>query len=631
MMDLQNLFVQAQQNLTVGALDQASDLAGQLAAALPDHPEIISLQANIALAQQNYPDAEIWLKQLMALAPERADIYRSLAAIYLHQNNLSQALSALDAGISAHMNFGNLDEVKSLCQVANSLIDQNNILGWIKKYIFMTKEGIDFSEDLINSLINGLEISSITKYNISADLINNGFHGIGEKLLREVCNENKHSLSIAKNLIDLWLHMEKFREILPFLKTFESSEYQTDIELHRAISHLQCGVGNQAEINEYFHRWGEKYYQNISPKPSMPQKKQPIRLGFCSTWLDSSSFLNTFLQSILPSLADMGVDLFLYALSDTFWNNNLNLNCFTARALGGMAAEDAANVIRQDNLHALITLDIVALSWHPDLYRFRPAPIIFSLIHTLASQGGAVDVLIMDRWFVPPENDHEFPERIVRLSGSTVFAPPSPAAQPLAPPPCVDNGYITFGSFNRPHKIETETAEAWAQAVLAVPESRLYLRSRYYDVEETTRVIGLFEAAGLPASRIIIEGPGDASEFYSSFAKIDIALDPLRFNGGISTVEALWHGVPVVTEPGDIVTSRISASVLSTMGLDAWICRDRQSWLATVTALAQDQDALIRWRQELRPRLTETNICNGTLMAADLLNTITPVIDEYYA
>lgn len=295
-----------------------------------------------------------------------------------------------------------------------------------------------------------------------------------------------------------------------------------------------------------------------------------------------------------------------------------------------MAAEDAANVIRQDNLHALITLDIVALSWHPDLYRFRPAPIIFSLIHTLASQGGAVDVLIMDRWFVPPEHEHEFPERIVRLSGSTVFAPPSPAARPLAPPPCVANGYITFGSFNRPHKIEAETAEAWAQAVLAIPKSRLYLRSRYYDTEEVARVTELFEAAGLPATRMTIDGPGNFLEFYDSFAKIDIALDPLRFNGGISTVEALWHGVPVVTEPGDIVTSRISASILSTIGMNAWICLDRQSWLATITALAQDQDALVRWRQALRPLLAATNICNGSLMAQDLLNTITPVIDEHY-
>merc|ERR1712228_815457 len=50
-------------------------------------------------------------------------------------------------------------------------------------------------------------------------------------------------------------------------------------------------------------------------------------------------------------------------------------------------------------------------------------------------------------------------------------------------PPCtgakaLKKGYVTFGSFNAIHKLTFECVEPWCRILNAVPNSRLYLKSK---------------------------------------------------------------------------------------------------------------------------------------------------------
>jgi predicted O-linked N-acetylglucosamine transferase (SPINDLY family) len=102
------------------------------------------------------------------------------------------------------------------------------------------------------------------------------------------------------------------------------------------------------------------------------------------------------------------------------------------------------------------------------------------------------------------------------------------------------------------------------------------------------------------------------------YGDLDIALDPFPFNGGMTTLEALWMGVPVVTLAGTSVVSRQSLAVLENMGVPELIFPDLASYVAGAVALANDRDRLVRLRRELRPRLAASPVCQPEQFTRDL-------------
>src|SRR5262249_61952404 len=78
-------------------------------------------------------------------------------------------------------------------------------------------------------------------------------------------------------------------------------------------------------------------------------------------------------------------------------------------------------------------------------------------------------------------------------------------------------------------------------------------------------------AHGIGPERVELRGGTPRLEHLAALGEVDIALDPFPQNGGISTWEALWQGVPVVAKLGITAPGRLSGAVLSAVGLTDWI------------------------------------------------------------
>ena len=90
-----------------------------------------------------------------------------------------------------------------------------------------------------------------------------------------------------------------------------------------------------------------------------------------------------------------------------------------------------------------------------------------------------------------------------------------------------------------------------------VPGSRLLLKYRGLEDEGLrARYLDLFAAQGIVAQRLEIEGWSPLGELMARHNGIDVALDPFPFAGGVTTCNALWMGVPVVTWPAETFASR---------------------------------------------------------------------------
>ena len=123
-------------------------------------------------------------------------------------------------------------------------------------------------------------------------------------------------------------------------------------------------------------------------------------------------------------------------------------------------------------------------------------------------------------------------------------------------------------------------------------------------------MLAVLAEQGIAPERVtFLDHPGRAGHF-TALQEIDIALDPFPHGGGMTTFDALWMGVPVVTWPGNTASSRIGAACLTAVGLPDFIARDPAELRAACVAKASDLDALARLRARLRGQVAGNGMGN---------------------
>jgi len=100
------------------------------------------------------------------------------------------------------------------------------------------------------------------------------------------------------------------------------------------------------------------------------------------------------------------------------------------------------------------------------------------------------------------------------------------------------------------------------------------------------------------------------------YNEVDLALDTFPYNGGLTTCEALWMGVPVVTRCGETFASRHSLAHLTAAGFIDTIAHDADGYVERAVALASDLPRLAEIRAGLRERVAASPLCDGRKFAA---------------
>jgi predicted O-linked N-acetylglucosamine transferase (SPINDLY family) len=185
-------------------------------------------------------------------------------------------------------------------------------------------------------------------------------------------------------------------------------------------------------------------------------------------------------------------------------------------------------------------------------------------------------------------------------------------APAVAPLPARATGGVTFGSFNNPVKLNPVVLETWAEILARVPAARLLIKFRHLDGGEAARRLSAAaRAAGIAPERLILEGSSPHPDALAAYGRVDVALDPFPFNGGTTTCEALWMGVPVVTVAGATMAGRMGASFVAAAGLPEFVARDRAGYVDRAVAAARDLDRLAELRAGLRARMAASPLCEA--------------------
>lgn len=206
----------------------------------------------------------------------------------------------------------------------------------------------------------------------------------------------------------------------------------------------------------------------------------------------------------------------------------------------------------------------------------------------------------------------QFVETILPLEPSRFCFRP-PFAPPLKPPPCTQNGFISFGSFNNTAKYNPELLATWATILQQVPNSKFILKWRTFaDAAFKNETLATFTDFGIEPERIDLRGFSTHRQMLDEYNEVDIALDPFPFNGGYTSLEALWMGLPLVTLAGTTPISRQSTSFLHCLDKTNWVAQTAEDYIRIAQELAANQSALAQIRTEQRYQIMDSALYDAT-------------------
>lgn len=340
---------------------------------------------------------------------------------------------------------------------------------------------------------------------------------------------------------------------------------------------------------------------------------RPLRLGYVSADFCHHT-VGLFIKDVLIAHDQERVRIFAYSAGATEdWVTAAIQNACVFRRVSGLDDVALAEQIRQDKIDVLIDLSGHTGGSRLTMFAYRPAPVQVSWLGYFATTGLPVmDAVLLDDWHAPSGTEAHFVERVVRLPhGRFCYVPVSFAPQEVAAPPSLAKGYITFGSFNNTAKLNSEVYDLWAQVLAAVPNSRLLLKWRtFHDEPLCEAVRSAFAARGIDPARIELRGASFHADVLKQYADIDIALDPFPFTGGLTSCEALWMGVPVVTWPQSRVVSRQTFAFLSVIGLAELAADNANNYVGIAVGLANDPQRLTALRREMRSKMEASPLCD---------------------
>jgi protein O-GlcNAc transferase len=377
-----------------------------------------------------------------------------------------------------------------------------------------------------------------------------------------------------------------------------------------AMSSLYCDELSPQEVSQLHRELFEPLGQGARGRDSFqrpPLAGRRLKLGLVTADFHHQHPVNIFMQPVLRELDRSRFELFVY-FTGVSYDEQTRLAQRRAEHWVEVTTLNDVQLARRidgDGIDVLLDLAGHTGQQRMSLFAKRAAPVQATYLGYPGSTGVPnMDWVLGDAVVTPPEADHLCSEQVYRLPGLVFcYAPetdyPLPAfgqAQLSRP--------LTFGSFNNVPKLTPRTLALWARVLQAVPGSRLLLKAPSFGDASAVRLFSQrLEALGVDLQRVEFRGPTGLDLMMAEYADVDIALDPVPYNGGTTSLQAMWMGVPVLTVEGGHFVSRMGASFMKAAGLQRWVARDDDELVRHAVALAGDRPALLKLKQELRARL----------------------------
>ncbi|WP_194408307.1 tetratricopeptide repeat protein [Bradyrhizobium sp. CCBAU 53351] len=353
--------------------------------------------------------------------------------------------------------------------------------------------------------------------------------------------------------------------------------------------------------------WGEAIGARVPQRKLAPRQIDPDRrivIGYVSSefWYHSAAF------GLLPVLRHhdhANFEIVCYSCSPT---RDAVTAEFRATAdvwvdAWQMFDDELADRIQADKVDILIDVSGHSSGNRLQVFARKPAPIqVTGFGHATGTGLRTMDYVLADPVFIPQPARPLLVEKVFDLPCLITTDPILDVAPSQLP--MLRNGYVTFGVFNRVNKISDDAIRVWSKVMREVTGSKIIIKHTLLD-DPLVRdgLLARFVAHGVAEEQIICLGSSDRAEHLRAFALVDISLDPFPQNGGVSTWESLYAGVPVIAKLGIGASSRAGASIVTAVGLGDWVAEDDEGYVEIARRFASQPEHLAKLRAELPARI----------------------------
>jgi protein O-GlcNAc transferase len=362
---------------------------------------------------------------------------------------------------------------------------------------------------------------------------------------------------------------------------------------------------------------------NDLPSPhflfSSERSPGPLRVGYLSSFFESANWMKPVWGLVnAHDRADFAVHLISDAREAECAASGYRPDPRdTFVEIRGLDNDEAADRIAAAELDLLVDLNGYSALGRLPVVACRPARAVAAWFNHFATSGmTAYDCLIGDSVVVHPDEEIDYTEKIERVSGTYLTFDVAYAVPPVEQAPARRNGHITFGCFASQYKLTPQVVRAWAAILDGAPEAELLVKNRAMQAEcNRVSLLQRFTEHGVDPARITLEPGAPHYEYLASYSRVDVALDPFPYNGGTTTSEALWQGVPVLCFDGDRWAARQGASLLHAAGLDELVAHDEADYVARGIQLGR---GFADERMSMRARLADSSMMDTTSFAREL-------------
>ncbi|MBH8610374.1 O-linked N-acetylglucosamine transferase, SPINDLY family protein [Pseudomonas mohnii] len=575
--DLGDLQLHSHPEQALASFEQALRLS-------PDEPQALERVAKAAQKLGHADRALELVHRALRINPDFAVGHHRLATLYFEQGQFANALPSIERALALMPNDCRMLSRKGL--ILNRLERHGEAIAVFDKLI--EREPGDYSH-----------------WNNAANL----YKDIGQ--LAKADKYYQKAVSLARR-----------KDVLPYSNRLTSLHYDPDRS--RDYIFEVC--------KEWQSRFGPK---SVPARPDVQDRalNRCLRIGLVSDGLRQHPVGN-MIVGVLEKLPRHQFELFAYSTSQASDHLTLRIQATVHQwlAIKHMDEHTLAQRIRDDRIDILIDLCGHNAGNRMGAMALQPAPLLVKWVGGLINTTGldAIDYLLSDSIESPEGEDAFYTEKLIRLPDDYICYDPPPYTPDIKPLPALESGFITYGCFNNPTKVNDVLLLQWAELMRATPDSRLLLKGGAFGNSELREhVQAVMAAQGVAPERVLVEGPVGHKSLLETYNRVDIALDTWPYSGGLTTCEALLMGVPVVTLPGPTFAGRHSATHLVNAGLPELVVDSWDEYRQRVIGLTRDLNSLSRIRGHLRDVLMRSPVCDSQRFASHFSTAMRAIWQRY--
>lgn len=583
---LETLFAEAQNLVQTGFHSEAYKKLKKLDEAVPDHPGILYLTGICQSMCGKKTNAISTYLRVIRIYPQFVEALNNLALDYAALNQFDKAFSFFEKALSLRPDF---------------------VEAYLNKAVLLTR--LRRYEEAIRLLNQSL----LVKPNYSDAMASLGFiyaslkdFSRAQDFSDKAIALNPHDVKALNNLASIFNSQSRRRDALQYLERAFSIDQNHDWlqglyldtmlrvcdwsrfeELKRAISE---GILHDKNVCRPFqalsfidnakiqkicatHYIKTEFPTTIQSDPFIvcSSSSSRIKIGYFSSEFRNHavSFLTAglFEQHDRSKFEIFGFDLGHDDKSDMRSRIRNSFDHFVHAE--HLSDHEVASLARSQSIDIAVDLTGITGEGRLEIFARRAAPLQINYLGYPGTSGADFfDYIVGDSVVTPPDMYSNYSEKIICLPDcfqanddlrqvSTARSREHFGLNPSG---------VVFGAFNQPSKFNQDIFLIWISILLEVPNSQLWLIEDNTDQIRNLR--NFAKTNGLDPDRLIFSGGLPYNEHLARYQLMDLALDTFPFNGGTTTSDALWGGAPVLTLLGEAFASRMSASLLHSIGLD---------------------------------------------------------------